>query len=429
MNFPALSDADWFATLFLDVTNLTSDRPSGTPPRLRLRVTAAAERAIRGGHPWVFSDSIRESNRRGELGELAVIFDREDRFLAIGLNDPGSPLAVRILHTGKPVTLDDAWWHRRLAEGLERRNGLFDSATNGYRCVYGESDGLPGLVIDRYADAYVLKLYTAAWLPRLEALRPHLVDLLQPGALVLRLSRNSQELAREEFGREDGQLLFGELPVNPVVFLENGLRFEADVVRGQKTGFFLDQRENRRRVGTLAQGRDVLNAFSFSGGFSLYAARGGARHVTDLDISLHALDSARRNFALNQGDPAVRSARHETIQADTFQWLERNSDRRFGLVILDPPSMARRESERAGAIQAYGRLAAGGAALLERDGILVAASCSAHVSSDEFFTAVRTAVRRAGRNFEELESAGHPPDHTARFPEADYLKCIYLKLN
>lgn len=402
--------------------------PAGAAPRLRLRVTPAAERAIRGGHPWVFSDSIRESNRPGDLGELAVIFDRTDRFLAVGLYDPGSPLAVRILHTGKPAAIDDAWWRARLGEALRRREGRFEPATDAYRCVYGESDGLPGLVVDRYAETCVVKLYTAAWLPRLKSVLAPLIELLRPGALVLRLSRNIQETARDSFGYEDGAILHGRLPGNPVIFLENALRFEADVVRGQKTGFFLDQRENRRRVETLGAGREVLNAFSFSGGFSLYAARGGARGVTDLDISAHALASAQRNFALNRHDAAVRRARHDVIQADTFQWLEENSRRRFGLIILDPPSMARREAERAGAIQAYGRLASGGAALLERAGVLVASSCSAHVSAAEFFDAVRAGVRRAGRRFEELATTGHPPDHAARFPEAEYLKCIYLKL-
>jgi 23S rRNA (cytosine1962-C5)-methyltransferase len=212
-----------------------------------------------------------------------------------------------------------------------------------------------------------------------------------------------------------------------VTFLETGLRFEADVVKGQKTGFFLDQRENRRRVEALAAGRDALNAFSFSGGFSLYAARGGARSVTDLDISAHALESARRNFALNQDSAAVAHCRHELIQADAFEWLERNTARQFDLIVLDPPSLARRETDRAGAIQAYARLAANGIRALQPAGILVAASCSAHVSSAEFFGTVRDAARKSGRKLVEIETTGHPPDHPATFKEAEYLKCIYLK--
>src|SRR5262249_47450264 len=154
--------------------------------------------------------------------------------------------------------------------------------------------------------------------------------------------------------------------------------------------------ENRRKVGQLARGRRMLNAFSFSGGFSLYAASGGATAVTDLDISAHALDSARRNFELNRRDSAIRSCRHEMIKADAFEWLE-SSEAEFDLVVLDPPSMARRESERAGAIAAYAKLARLGIKRLSRGGILVASSCSAHVSSDEFFQAVRTAAVKSKR--------------------------------
>ena len=455
---------------------MQSPKPT-PPPRLRLRVTATAETILRGGHPWLFADSIHEANRPGHTGELAVIYDRNNAFLAIGLFDPDSPLRVRVLHTGKPVTIDTAWWRENLARSLRRRENLFDTRTNGYRCINGESDNWPGLVLDRYAGTFALKIYTAAWLPRLAELTALLRDALQPQRLVLRLSRNIQETARKNFKLEDGANLANDAPqsragVSPAcggaadvklaltrspgrrdarptlppstdsgkfllamneqdelleIFLETGIRFEADVVRGQKTGFFLDQRENRRRVETFAHGGAVLNAFSFSGGFSLYAARGGAKSVTDLDISAHALESAKRNFALNQSDAAIAACRHETIQTDAFAWLEENTTRKFDLVILDPPSLAKRETERAGAIQAYGKLVANGIKALRAGGVLVAASCSAHVTAEEFFGAVRGAAQKSGRRFTELETALHAPDHHATFPEAQYLKCIYLR--
>ena len=424
-------------------------------PILRLRVTAVAETILRGGHPWLYARSIHEQNREGQAGELAVVYDRKDKFLAIGLFDPASPLRLRVLHTGKPVTIDTAWWRRCLQDTLGRRHGPFDARTDGYRWIHGESDGWPGLVLDRYGPVLVLKLYTAAWLPRLGEITTLLREVLKPERLVLRLSRNLQETARRDFALEEGDLVTvpgvsregGEgsevseggksclcalqpSPLSPELptFLETGLRFEVDVVRGQKTGFFLDQRENRRRVEALSAGRAVLNAFSFSGGFSLYAARGGATSVTDLDISEHALASARRNFALNQAEPAVARCRHELVQTDVFAWLERNPTQRFDLVILDPPSLARREAEREGAAQAYGKLAAGGLRTLRPGGVLVAASCSAHVSAEEFFEAVRGAARASGRTFTEVETTGHPVDHPATFPEAQYLKCIYLRL-
>ena len=416
-------------------------------PRLRLRVTATAETILRSGHPWLFADSIREQNRDGQAGELAVIYDRKDNFLAIGLFDPESPLRVRVLHAGKPVTIDEHWWRENFSKAIRRRKNLLDERTNGFRWINGESDGWPGLVLDRYDTVLVLKIYTAAWLPRLDEVTALIRDALKPQRFVLRLSRNIQETARKNFSLEDGSELSREgregseggqkaIPsqpspssrdISPVTFLETGLRFEADVVRGQKTGFFLDQRENRPRVETLAHGRDVLNAFSFSGGFSLYAARGGAKSVTDLDISAHALESAKRNFALNKSDASVASCRHETIQTDAFAWLEQNAAQKFDLVILDPPSLAKREAEREGAVQAYEKLAANGIRALRRGGISVASSCSAHVSAEEFFETVRQAAQKSGRRFTELETTLQPPDHPATFPEARYLKCIYLK--
>jgi 23S rRNA (cytosine1962-C5)-methyltransferase len=408
-------------------------RPGANAPRLRLRVTATAETLLRGGHPWLFANSVREQNRPGTAGELAVIFDRNDAFLAVGLYDPDSPIRARILHAGKPVTINESWWRGNLQRALDRRAGMFDAQTNAHRWINGESDGWPGLVLDRYADALVLKLYTAIWLPRLEEVTRLIRETLKPERLILRFSRNIQALARQDFQLEDGatwgatgSVSSPDLPP-AVIFQETGLRFEAEVVRGQKTGFFLDQRDNRRRVEAHARAAEVLNAFSFSGGFSLYAARGGAKSVTDLDISAHALDSARRNFQLNQAEPTVAACRHETVQADAFLWLELNATRAFDVVILDPPSLAKRESERAGAIQAYAKLAANGLKALRPGGLLVAASCSAHVTADEFFEAVRSTARRLGCSATELATTGHPADHPATFPEAQYLKCIYLR--
>src|SRR5688572_10775198 len=273
--------------------------------KLRLRISPAAEQQVRAGHPWIYDNSVREQNREGEPGELAVIYDRNDRFLAIGLYDPKSPLRVRIIHRGKPQVIDKDWWRKQLARAVDRRRELFDEHTTGYRYIHGENDGFPGLVLDRYANVAVLKLYTGAWLSRLQEITGLIREVIQPESIVLRLSRNlqSSQLA-------DGQIVFGAPITKPVVFLETGLRFEADVIRGQKTGFFLDQRENRRTVGALAKGREVLNAFSFSGGFSVYTARGGGSRVTDLDISAHALESAKRNLHLNN----IKTA-HETIQA------------------------------------------------------------------------------------------------------------------
>ena len=392
-------------------------------PTLRLRISQKAESILRSGHPWLFSDSIREQNRTGSAGDLAIIYDRKDRFLGMGLFDPEGPIRVRMLHVGKPQKLDRAWWQQHLTTTLDRRRNLFDSQTNGYRLCNGENDGWPGLVLDRYDSTLVLKIYTTVWIPHLEEVVEIIGEQVPCERIILRLSRNIQDKSSPF---TEGQIVRGKPLLNPVVFLESGLRFEIDAVRGQKTGFFLDQRDNRRLVESLSHGRQVLNAFSFSGGFSLYAARGGAVSVTDLDISPHALAAANRNFALNLDQPAVSHCHHEIVIADAFDWLDSAPPASFDLIILDPPSLAKRESEREQAIRAYGRLARSALELLRPAGILVACSCSAHVSAPEFLGSVREAATQSGRPFKELQTTGHPADHPATFPEAHYLKTIYL---
>jgi 23S rRNA (cytosine1962-C5)-methyltransferase len=392
-------------------------------PTLRLRITSTAEWKVRSGHPWIFADSIKAQNRTGSVGELAVVYDKWDNFLAVGLFDPYSPLRVRVLHTGKPQTVDDAWWRERFASALRLREGMFDATTTGYRCIHGENDGWPALVLDRFGETAVMKLYSAVWFGRMEQITALVREHLPVHRLVVRLSRNVQKGAKAE-GLSEGAMLFGAPVESPVLFRENGLVFEADVLKGQKTGFFLDQRDNRKKVGELAGGRSVLNTFSFSGGFSVYAARGGAMSVTDVDISAHALEAAGRNFLLNS--TTTGKCAHELVKADAFDWLAQ-AQTQFGIVVLDPPSLAKKESDRKNAMEAYARLASMGIERVEPGGLLVAASCSAHVGAGEFFSVVRTAARKSGRRFAELAVTGHPADHPAKFPEASYLKCIYLQ--
>jgi 23S rRNA (cytosine1962-C5)-methyltransferase len=384
----------------------------------------AAQGRIRSGHPWIFAQSIREQNREGEPGELAVVFDSNDQFLAVGLYDPHSQIRVRVLHSGKPARVDDSWWRDKLKQAALLRAPILSKETNGARLINGESDGFPALVLDRYGQALVLKLYSGIWFARLPSIISLIKKEFAPESLVLRLSRNIQgHAAREKLC--DGQLLSGEAITGPIQFLENGLTFEADVLKGQKTGFFLDQRENRAEVGKLAEGKTVLNAFSFSGGFSVYAGRGGARAVTDVDISGHALKSAERNWALNRG---VIHGERRAIQADVFEWLQTRHKAVYDLIILDPPSFAKREADRAGALRAYSRLAVQAVALARRKAILVCCSCSAHISAEEFFATITGSLQRMSRRHAVLKTTREPADHHAAFAEAQYLKAIYLQL-
>lgn len=403
--------------------------------RLHLRVSSRAEAAIRAGHPWVYGDSVREVSHDGGAGDLAVVYDSKDRFLAVGLLDPLSPIRLRVLARGKPTVIDAAFWSARISEAVARRDQKVGHHTTGFRLVHGESDGLPGVVVDRYDSTLVLKIYTAAWLPHLDALVLAIESTLRPKALVLRMSRNCVSAAASGASAQggqvapvDGQVLLGVLRSDRVIFLESGLEFESEVVKGQKTGFFLDQRENRRRVETLASGKRVANTFSFSGGFSVYAARGQALSVLDVDVSAHALESGRRNFERN----ATRlgfSCHRSGVRADVFEWLQQGGGDLYDLIIVDPPSLAKREHERAEAIRAYHKLNLGAIRKLARGGTLVAASCSAHVASEEFFDSVTRACVVSTRRWRELERTLHPVDHPSGFPEAAYLKCIYIQFD
>jgi len=396
--------------------------------RTRIHITPGAEKTLRSGHPWLFANSIVQQRGKGELGDLAVVYDRNDHILGLGLFDPHSPIRVRMIHVGKAQPITEAWWKSHLESAIRRRAGLFDDNTNGFRWLHGENDQWPGLVLDRYSSTLVLKLYTAAWLPRLDDLVKSFVERFSPENLVLRLSKNICSISENEFHKYDGDILFGPRPEKSISFLESGLRFEVNVIQGQKTGFFLDQRDNRRRVEELSGQREVLNAFSYSGAFSVYAARGGARSVADLDINKHALASAKRNFELNTSDPAVRPCHHELVQADAFEWLTQNARKKYDMIILDPPSLARRESERQAALRAYHKLSASAAKMLRPQGVLVACSCSAHVTADEFFGVVRQAFSGSNRSVTELQTTAHPADHPATFKEAHYLKAIFLTM-
>lgn len=382
--------------------------------KLRIRLLPKGEAAVRSGHPWVFAESIKSTSRDGQAGDLAAIYDRRDRLMALGFYDPKSPIRIRVIHVGEPVAIDRDWWLAQVATAFAKRQELLDQRTSGARLINGESEGLPGLIADLYDRTLVVKLYTASWLVHWPMIEDVLRTVIDPEHLVLRLSR-----------KVSGDEGFSGRPGEPTVeFLENGLRFESAVLNGQKTGFFLDQRENRGRVEALATGRRILNLFSFSGGFSLYAARGGAKSVVDLDISRHALEAANRNFSLN---PELSSVPRETIQTDAFRWITEPGEQ-YDLIVVDPPSLAKRRSELEGAISAYRHLNTAAIRRLNPGGILVASSCTAQLSAATFFELVTGVARRSSRAYQQLWTSGHPSDHPAAFQEVNYLKAICLRM-
>ena len=400
---------------------LKIDLPQISKKRIALRVTSAAERAIRSGHPWVFENAIVHQSHQGKSGDLAVIFDKKRHFLAIGLYDPDSMIRVRILRALKPATVDKHFFAEKLDSAHQRRAPLRDSDhTNGYPLLHGENDGMPGLVIDRYAETAVIKLYTPTWIPHLSAILDVLEEDFPAKRIVLRLS---DRLKESNHGLHDGMFLLGEKPKSPITFQENGLKFEVDPLRGQKTGFFLDQRENRARVEKLAKGKSVLNVFSYTGGFSVYAARGGAKQIVSLDASKPAIKAARKNFSLNFKETHL----HEGIVGDAFEIMAqmKKEGRLFKMVVIDPPSFAHKQSQTDGAIKAYKKLTRLGLGILAANGILVQASCSSRVDSDLFFNSINIAAHQAGRMLKEIERSNHALDHPIEFPEGEYLKCLF----
>ena len=406
-----------------------SQLPEPSAKRLAVRVTSAAQATLRGGHPWIFDQSIVSvgGKERPEPGDLAVVFDDYRRFLAAGLYDPHSPLRIRVLQQGEPARIDRDWFRARFQEAAALRAGLAGTGTDAYRLAHGENDGLPGLVVDRYAGILVIKIYTAAWLPWLAQVTDALLDVQPAATTLLRLSREVSQSAGLPHGLTDGVALVGPAPTGPSQFHENGLRFAADLARGQKTGFFLDQRDNRSRVEKLARNRRTINVFSYTGGFSLYAARGGAPEALSLDLSAPALRDAEANFALNRDLPSVAACRHSTLAGDAFESLSQlgRGGARFGLVVVDPPAFAKRASEAAAALRSYARLTALALKVTAPGGVVALASCSTRVSDEEFFETVMQAAQAAGRPLREIERTGHALDHPVRFPEAAYLKCLF----
>jgi 23S rRNA (cytosine1962-C5)-methyltransferase len=395
--------------------------------RMAVRVTADARRQINGGHPWVYDDSIASISHRGAVGDLAVVFDSDRSFLAIGLWDPLSPIRIRVLHRGKPTTIDIDFWRQRIDEAIARRHSIGDE-TDGYRVLNGENDGFSGLVLDRYATACVLKLYSAAWLPHLRTIVRVLDERLHPSPLVLRLSRSMANAPLH--GLSDGMALLGDVPGAAVLFRENGLTFEADVIHGQKTGFYLDQRDNRALVRSMSAGMQVLDVFAHSGGFGVAAAAGGATSVTSIDQSEEALAAGDRNFALNAAMPNVRHCAHDSMVGDAYEVMDRLIQRRrhYDIVVVDPPSFAQRKTSVDRALHAYGQLTQRAVRLARPDGMLVQASCSSRVGADQFFATVRGAAQRAGFDLVEIRRTGHAIDHPVTFPQGAYLKALFARV-
>jgi 23S rRNA (cytosine1962-C5)-methyltransferase len=399
--------------------------------RVAVRVTADAARRVRAGHPWVFDGSITSGPAPDDVpaGTLAVVFDPSRRFAGIGLWDPASPMRVKMLHHGAPRAIDASWWDERIGAAFERRATLARSGdTDSYRCIHGESDGFPSLVLDRYADTYVLELFGDLWWPHLDDVMGALAERLDhDDRVVLRTARGARP---DLHGSAEGAVLLGTAPDGPVRCRELGLLYDVDVVSGQKTGRFLDQRENRRFVRSLARERRVLDVFCADGGFTLAAAAGGASSVHSVDASAPAIAATVAHLELNIDQGTVPPCRHRSTVGDAFEVMARlkAAGERYDLVVVDPPAFARRREQVEGAIRAYRRLAALAVDLTAPGGYYVQASCTARVRADDIVDAMRRAAGRSGRPFIVESILGHAADHPIGFPEAAYLDAVVARI-
>lgn len=390
----------------------------------RIRIAAKAASAVRRGHPWVYRDAIAGRPPSLPSGAVVDLCDEADRFTGRGLWDATGPIAARVLVRRSAEAVDEEAFATRFERALRLRDRLFaqTAETNAYRLCNGEGDRLPGLVVDRYADVAIVRLDGAALDPWLDRIVPRFAPLLARRgvrSIALRLERGAA-------GDRRIRVLSGPDPPDRLVVREHGMAMEVDLARGQKTGAFLDQRENRARVRVFAAGRTrALNLFSYAGGFSIAAALGGARHVTSVDAAAAAHASAQRSFRENGLDPSE----HAFVTADAFAWLDQAAERgeRFDLVVSDPPSFAPSERARPGALRAYRRLHAAIARVLDEGAIFCAASCSSHVTMDDFVATLDDATL-GDRGFRLVALHGQPPDHPtlAAWPEGRYLKMAVL---
>jgi 23S rRNA (cytosine1962-C5)-methyltransferase len=391
----------------------------------RIILKPGKESSLRRSHLWVFSGAVKDVEGSPEEGDWVAIYSSEDRFLALGHYCTGSILArVVDFSRREPGT---GLWVEKLghALALRERLGFFaDRATDAFRLVNAEGDGLPGLIIDYYSGVAVMQAQTVGMFRSRDEIASALKHVLGERLKAV-YDRGLSGAGSQENEATGGELLHGRSG-GAVEIKEHGHRFEVDFVAGQKTGFFLDQRENRRILAGLSAGRDVLDLFAYTGGFSVYAAKGGARSVVSVDASGKALERARHNFGLNGLDgPGYR-----TEKEDAFRYLDRLQET-FDLIVLDPPAFAKHHAAVGQALNAYRTLNAKALRKIRKGGLLFTFSCSQRVSRDAFRKAVFAAAVQSRRGVRLLGHLAQPSDHPVNLchPEGEYLKGLVLAVD
>lgn len=379
------------------------------------------EESLKRFHPWIFSGAIHHMDEGIEEGETVRVITAAGEFIAVGHYQIGS-IAVRVL-SFEDIEINTDFWCERLQSALDVRIGvgIADSPTNNtYRLVHGEGDYLPGLVIDCYGSTAVMQAHSVGMHVCRNEICQALVKVM--GARIANVYYKSETTLpyKADLHQENGFLVGGDASN---VAMENGLKFHIDWLRGQKTGFFVDQRENRSLLEQYAKGKSVLNMFCYTGGFSVYAMRGDAKQVHSVDSSAKAIELTNDNVALNfPGD-----ARHEAFCEDAFKYLDEH-DQQYDLIVLDPPAFAKHRAALRNALKGYTRLNVKGLQRIKKGGILFTFSCSQVVTKDNFRNAVFTAAAQVGRKVRILHQLHQPADHPINIyhPEGEYLKGLVL---
>ena len=379
------------------------------------------EESLKRFHPWIFSGAVASVDDNVDEGEIVRVFTSAGDFIAVGMFQIGS-IAVRVL-SFRDVTIDAEFWEARLASAWEMRKaiGLIGRDNNNtFRLIHGEGDNLPGLIIDCYGDTAVMQAHSVG----MHVYRNEICEALikVAGGTIANVYYKSETTLpfKADLRQENGFIIGGDADN---VAMENGLKFHIDWLRGQKTGFFVDQRDNRSLLEQYAKGKSVLNMFCYTGGFSVYAMRGNAEKVHSVDSSAKAIELTNENIALNfPGDK-----RHEAFCEDAFKYLDEH-DQQYDLIILDPPAFAKHRAALHNALKGYTRLNVKGLQRIKHGGILFTFSCSQVVTKDNFRNAVFTAAAQAGRKVRILHQLHQPVDHPINIyhPEGEYLKGLVL---
>jgi len=390
----------------------------GLNPRIILK--KGRDAALRRGHPWVFSGALASVEGKPEPGDIVLAADAAGRNLGLGFFNTGD-IAFRLLTDNPAARIDAGFWRRRIERALALRRQVVPPETDAFRLVNAEGDGMPGLVVDRYGDYLVFSIGTAGMEKWRETLVGLMVEVVGPVGIYERSEGRSRQL---EGLAERICPVVGEIPETAEI-TENGLRFVVDLITGQKTGFFLDQRLNREIVGALSREAAVLNCFSYTGAFSVYAVRGGAKRVVSVEASAATNEIACRNLVRNGLSPE----NHPVLTANVFDYI-RETEEVFDLIILDPPAFARSRKDVVRSARGYKEINLQAARRLREGGLLATFSCSNPIDPELFEKIVLGAVRDAGKTAQVLRLLGAGPDHPVNLahPEGRYLKGLLLCL-